>query len=504
MTVCDHGSVARVAKRVLRALAALESQPLPVPHPRPVLPTGIRVLPHLLAGGAALLGLVGSTPALGAEAQFEGWYRARGRLFDTLSLDRGLGDRNEQQAAYLEHRLWLRPRFLVSDAVALNVDFLGLNNVVWGNRPGVVTSYIDNPPQTFGQTLVPPPATSDDQLNPGFALWRAWGDFETPIGRFTIGRMPLHWGTGMMFNDGVHTAPHFADYGDTADRVQWEMLIRDQFVVQAAAEINSEGFVSDPDETVDDRAAYSLVTAYRSEDITGGLLLRLDRSPSQSFTLFTANGSVDAQLGKLHGAAEVAGQFGSGDLDNGLNEASVMGIGAVLEADLDLDVWSIELQGGLATGDGDDTDQRVRTFTFDRDYSVGLMMFEQPMPVLAAVAPSELNLGRSYEATLSDPGISNALFVKPRLRRKLIEGLHADVSWLGARTAKMPERFALRRSYGMEIGLGLQYTGVEHVDVRLDGAAFMPGTFYSEYTDDTFTGFGDTAFGVQLSTRIHF
>ncbi len=459
-----------------------------------------RAVPMVLVAATVLA----SVPAEAAEAQFEGWYRARGRLFDTLSLDRNLGDRNEQQAAYLEHRLWLRPRFLVSDAVTLNVDFLGLNNVVWGNHPGALTNYIDNPPQTFDQLLVAPGSTDADQPSPDFALWRAWGDFDTPIGRFTVGRMPLHWGTGMMLNDGLHKAVHFADNGDTADRVQWEMLIRDQFILQAAAELNAEGYVSDPDEKVDDRAAYSLVTAYRSEDVTGGLLLRLDRSPSQSFTLFTANGSVDAQLGKLHTAAEVAGQFGSGDLDNGLDAASIMGLGAVLEAQLDLDVWGVELQAGMATGDGDDTDQRVRTFTFDRDYSVGLMMFEQPMPILAATAASELNLGRSYEATLSNPSVSNALFLKPRLRRKLVEGLYADVSWLGARTAKMPDRYALRKSYGMEVGAGLQYTGVEHVDVRLDGAAFMPGTFYSQYADDTFDGFGDTAFGVQLSTRIHF
>ena len=124
---------------------------------------------------ATLVGLVAEAPALAAEAQFEGSYRARGRLFDTLSLDRALGDRNEGQAAYLEHRLWLRPRFLVSDAVALNVDFLGLNNVVWGSRPGVVTNYIDNPPQTFEQLLVPPPGSDPDQLSPGFNLWRAWG-----------------------------------------------------------------------------------------------------------------------------------------------------------------------------------------------------------------------------------------------------------------------------------------------------------------------------------------
>jgi hypothetical protein len=458
----------------------------------------------LTIGAIALAAAALPTVASGAEAQFEGSYRARGRLFDSLSLDRDLGERSEAMSAYLEHRLWLRPRFLVSDDVTLNVDFLGLNNVVWGNQPGVTTTFVDNTSPTFDYTLTAP-TSSTDEYAPlrDFTLWRAWGDVNTPIGRFTVGRMPLHWGSGMLLNDGIHTNPHFADFGDTADRFQWEYLVRNQFILQAAAELQSEGFVNDPEERVDDRAAYSLVTAYRSEDVTGGILLRLDRSRAFDFSMFTADGAVDAQLGKLHGELEVAGQFGSGDLDAGFNDITITALGAVLEADLDLNPWSLGVQAGLATGDGRD-DQGLRTFTFDRDYSIGLMMFEQPMPVLAATAPNEVNQGRSYEAAITGNAISNALFLKPRLRRSLIEGLDAEVSWLGARTAKVPDRLGERRTYGMEIGAGVFYTGVEHLDVALQGALFLPGTYYSNYDDGTFSGFGDSAFGAQLSTRFHF
>jgi len=455
-----------------------------------------RALPLLLAA----LPVVAS----GAEVQFEGSYRARGRLFDTLSLNRDLGDRSEAMSAYLEHRLWLRPRFLVSDDVTLNVDFLGLDNVVWGDQPGVSTSFVDNASPAFDYTLTAPTSATDEYAPlRDFTLWRAWGDFQTPIGRFSVGRMPLHWGSGMLLNDGVHVNPHYADFGDTADRVQWEYLIRDQFILQVAAELQSEGFVNDPEERVDDRAAYSLVTAYRSEDVTGGILLRLDRNRAFDFSMFTADGAVDAQLGKLHAELEVAGQFGSGDLDAGFNDIAITALGAVLDAELALDAIGLGVQAGLATGDGRD-DQGLRTFTFDRDYSIGLMMFEQPMPVLAATAPNEVNQGRSYEATLTGNAVSNALFLKPRLRRSIIDGLEAEVSWLGARVAKVPERIGDRRSYGMEVGAGLHYLGVEHVDVGLQGALFLPGTYYSNYDDGTLSDFSDSALGVQLSTRIHF
>lgn len=460
-------------------------------------PRGLaRALPLLLAVLPSFAGA--------AEAQFEGSYRGRGRLFDSLSLNRALGDRSEAMSNWFEHRLWLRPHFLVSDEVALHVDFLGLNNVVWGNQPGAPTSFVDNASPTFDYMLNAP-TSSTDETAPlrDFTLWRAWGDVTTPVGRISVGRMPLHWGSGMLLNDGIHTNPHFADFGDTADRIQWEYLVRDQFILQAAAELNSEGFVNDPEGRVDDRAAYSLVTAYRSEDVTGGILLRLDRNRALDFSMFTADGAVDAQLGKLHAELEVAGQFGSGDLDAGFNDISITALGAVVDAELDVAPFALGVQAGLATGDGKD-DQGLRTFTFDRDYSIGLMMFEQPMPTLAAAAPNDVNQGRSYEATLTGNAVSNAMFLKPRLRRSLIDGLDAEVSWLGARVAKVPERIGDRRSYGMEVGAGVFYTGVEHFDVALQGAMFLPGTYYSNYDDGTLADFGDTVFGAQLSTRIHF
>jgi len=498
--VADH-AVGRSPPRVLGAVLLRSENVLTHPMTRPA----TRHARMRLTCSALLAGLaVAPMWAWGAEAQFEGSYRARGRLFDTLTLDRTLGERSEAMSAYLEHRLWLRPRFLVSDDVTLNVDFLGLNNVVWGNQPVTYDEYIDNPPPTFDTDLSAPTSSTDESAPlRDFTLWRAWGDVNTPVGRFKVGRMPLHWGAGMLLNDGIHVNPHYADFGDTADRFQWEILVRDQFIVQAAAELQSEGFVNDPDEKVDDRAAYSFVTAYRSEDVTGGILLRIDRAPTFGFTQFTADGAVDATLGKLHGEVEVAGQFGSGDLINGVNDASIARLGAVLNADLDIDPWILGVQAGLATGDGKE-DLGFRTFTFDRDYSIGLMMFEQSMPVLAATAPNDVNKGRSYEAVLTGNAVSNALFLKPRLRRRIIEGLEAEVSWLGARVAKVPERIGDRRSYGMEVGAGLHYLGVEHLDVALQGALFLPGSYYSNYNDGTLSTFDDSAFGAQLSTRLHF
>jgi len=448
-----------------------------------------------------------STSSLAAEVEFEGSYRARARIIDTLSLDHTLAN-SEGLSAYLEHRLWLRPRFILSENVGMIAEFKGLDNVPWGVQPIETDNPMPNPQPTFEQGLTAP--TSDtDSTTPlrDFTLWRAWGDVHTPIGRFRFGRMPLHWGRGLWMNDGLTTRPFYSDYGDTADRLQWEYLIQEQFYVQLAGDVNAEGFLN----AVDDTTAFNAVLAYRSEQVVAGINTQLahtvdkfDDATDAKFNLFTVDLAVDAQLGKLRVSAESIGQFGGGSLSKGFNNVSVTAFGAALEAQLELSAWQISAEGGMASGDGNDADAKLKTFTFDRDYSVGLMLFELPMPTLTAAAATDENGNRSHEVTLTGNAVSNALYLRPAITRSLVDGLDLQASLLAARAAKIPDRLGSRQSYGMEFGLGLEYSGIEHFESGLQFGTFLPGTFYRDYADDLYEDFDDPAFGVQLTTRIHF
>ncbi len=450
----------------------------------------------------ALLGLAASASA--AEVQIEGFYRARARAFDTLSLDRELAT-NEGLAAYAQHRLWLRPHILLSDQVSMHFDVRGLDGVTWGDQVTPVDPSLDTTGLTvFDYGLEAPTSATDPRAAlSDFTLWRAWGEIDTEVGRFTFGRVPLHWGTGMWLNDGVSLNPAFSDYGDTTDRVMWEYLVREQFYVRLAVDIPVEGFVNE----VDDTTAFNGAVAYQAEDLTAGITLQVDRTAPQdentdTFTLFTADGAIDVTLGQLHVAGEVAAQFGGGDL-GAFNDASLAAVGAVVHADMDLDPWGLHLRGGVATGDGEDADQRFKTFVFDRDYNIGLFLFEQPMPTLAAAVNNEVNEGRDLDSRLTGNAVNNALFVKPTVSRRIVDGLDVSASWLGARVAKLGVD-APRSAYGMEFQLGVDYSGIEHFDVGALGGVFLPGSYFSAFqaTDDAV--YDDPAFGFQMFGRVHF
>jgi hypothetical protein len=459
-----------------------------------------------------LLALSSLGTAAAADVTFEGYYRARLRAFDTLSLDRENAN-SEGFALYAQHRLWIRPSFLVSDAVALRADIRGLDGVAWGVEPGPTDAL-------FGAYDLQPPTSETDAQAPllDVSLWRAWAEVFTDYGQITFGRVPLHWGSGIWLNDGVSVDREFADYGDTTDRAMWELLVQEQFYIRAAIDVPAERFVGFEDDTT----GYDLAVSYRVEDLTAGVDLHLDHTGIReanvgALNVFTADAAAAATLGKLAVEAEFVGQFGGGDLEEGLNDASITAFGAVLHADLELDAWKVAVDAGIATGDGQQ-DLSIRTFAFDRDYSIGMFLFEQPMPTLAqsAAAANETNGGRDFtevetlerELGFSSDAVSNAIFVKPRLYRRIVEGLWAEASWVGARMAKAPQINEINQSrgYGNEFGLCLHWNGLQHVDFGGRVGLFLPGSVYTVDPVDgqTATTFTEPAFGGQISGRVEF
>jgi hypothetical protein len=277
--------------------------------------------------------------------------------------------------------------------------------------------------------------------------------------------------------------------------------------MRVAADVNTEGLINQTDDTT----SFNAAVAYRTERMEGGLNFQYRRQSADDakFDLFTIDGAFDLEFGPVGLKGEVVGQFGNGDLAEFVEDSRIVAVGAVLDVGLELDRFKVNLEGGLATGDGTpNTDARITTFTFDRDYNVGLFMFEQPMPVLSAGVATEDNQGRSTDALLSGNAVSNALYLRPSGAYRIIPGLWAELSFLTARTAKVPDSYKDpdRRGYGYEFGLGMRYTGVDHFTLQGNFGVFVPGGYYRNYTDDEnlFQGFRATAFGGQLIARVHF
>ena len=444
------------------------------------------------------LALLTATPgASAAQLEWAGHYRARGLLYDSLSLS----DTNAQAEGtsnLFDHRLRLQPRFHITERVGLFAQIDALSLVPWGEQ---VEGYED--PVTgdttylaYDQSLVAPSTSAGGSTPAGIAVTRAWGEVYTDIGRFRFGRVPLHWGAGIWQNDGF--APD-AEYGDTADRIQFTSRVG-MLYLMGAWDVNYEGYINVPD----DMQSLNLAFAYQTETLGLGFYNQYKWQPSENLSLYTGDLWAKAQMGTLDLEAEVVGVFGAGNLGGGANDMRISAVGAMIKGDMQLDKIIVGIEGGLATGDADD-DSHIKTFTFDRDHNLTLMMFEEPMPTLEATTANETNGGRDYDAVLTGEGIRNALYVRPHVGYRVLEDLTIDVAVFGAQAARLPEEDRDNKGYGWEFDASVIYTPYEHFELRGMAGLFLPGSYYSSYEDDELGGgFDKPAVGGMITGTVAF
>ena len=105
--------------------------------------------------------------------------------------------------------------------------------------------------------------------------------------------------------------------------------------------------------------------------------------------MLTADISASLHNGDLSAETEIAINYGNGDIEGGFENISVLSFGATANLGLQISKLRLGLGGGFAQGDSNPDDENINTFSFNRDYNVALMMFEEPMPILRSTNSSD-------------------------------------------------------------------------------------------------------------------
>ncbi len=123
------------------------------------------------------------------------------------------GCQNKTQAG-ANLRLRLNPQIHVSDNLRINTQVDILDNLVLGSTP---EAYALRPADTGGYAVLPrngyapgsyldttqtTPTSGVNGLEDSVRVKRAWAEYTTPLGEVRFGRMPNHWGLGMLYNSG--------------------------------------------------------------------------------------------------------------------------------------------------------------------------------------------------------------------------------------------------------------------------------------------------------------
>jgi len=443
-----------------------------------------------------LLSLLSTSEA--TEVFWKGHYRSQGHFYRSLSLSDS-NDNAIDQIGYANHWMSLRPIWKINSKVAIHsqLDLLYLqqfgSQAIFDSDPSLQNNI------GLAQSVVPDTDETGSFGATNLQASRLWGEINSKYGIIRFGRMPVHWGTGLVYNAG-NAPTQFV--GDTADRIQFSRQVEPVFIL-GAIETRNEGFITDNDDTY----AGTLAVYYASERISGGIYNVLERqiNGETAFTQYTGDLSGQAKIGALDVEGEFAFIYGSGDLQDGLDDVSRLAFGGAIDANLFFDKYGVGINLGYASGDDDPDDKTFKTFTFDKNYDISLMLFDQILPTLGPTVSNTSNDGVETSIARTGNYIGNAMYLQPRFSYVVSDTFTPSFSALFARTAKVTEDDVGNENYGVELNIDLNYEPVDRFRLQSKFGVLFPGTHFSNFSDPDFGGgFNQPGLGAELNAIIQF
>ena len=374
-----------------------------------------------------------------------------------------------------------------------------------------------------------------------FLVREAFVEYLSPVGLIKVGQMTSRYGSGILSNQGVDDDDRFGlrRHGDVVDRVifattpflpmtgpkTWgqyltfilagDLVFRDENAVlldgDRAWMANAGVFYRDP------RWTNGFVFTWRTqEDDDGDSLLAyaFNLNGQNRFALTRDEKkkpdlelTFDYELACIVGETTRFQQIGSED---GLDLNSFGGLGRLGLTSAATGLTG-EIEVGYASGDNDPYDDTSHAFFFDPDYDVGLIFFDEMLPLITARAveissdPAHLgSVPKGLDLVPTQGRVTNAFYIFPQLRWRAPWNLGPHVKklqiLLGGLVITTPAKLA-HPYYTFENGgvpanhLGRQtsstYVGTEvlagiranvwawpdHVgfDLRVDQSYFIPG-----------------------------
>lgn len=461
--------------------------------------TGEARTSHLLALGAAFLLAL---PAGAADIRFDGSYRIRFDADSNLILDnQGFAS---QQKQWAEHRLRLTPKIVEigeKGGIEIQSSFDILSGIVAGDTAADFRGFgLADRSQREGLKAQ------------GFDFRYIFVQIRTDAGLVQFGQMPTQWGMGMLVNNGNgESVTDFGDprFGDIVDGaffatrpltgllgpkselaqqialvLEAELIYRDRY---ASLLIHNGGGLQfgdiawqgvskllwDPGERT--RAGLYVARRVQSFAASGGNLhvwvfdgyLRHAQPLESGLVL-----SLEGEAAQIYGGTTHAPNLAA----PGMTRVSQQG--AALRAGAALGQYEAELEGGYASGDGNPFDDQSNGFQMNRDFKVGLVLFDEVLMFQTQNAARRLSdphlMGTpppGLDFLPTEGAVANALYLKPTLRYKpsFLPGVRLIGSALFAR-APQPVLDPYQALIFSAARNAFGYTAGQNYGVEIDGA----------------------------------
>lgn len=403
--------------------------------------------------------------------------------------------------------------------------FLKLNPTAIVNDSLIIKSELHLGSPRFGFLGRSYPIHSDEKFNftgsqrDSFSVGaqRFWANWITDFGTFEVGRAPLDWGYGAVWNAGDNL---FDRYQSTGDMVRLtskfgNFYIQPAIVKIAVGENVSGATVSN--QTVrgnDDVTDYDLALKYDNpeEDFAVGMMWTKRKGNTAQQTIYfnpnsTGSTRIDFNLfdfytkkkwGRFTLGGEIplySGKLGALD---GTHEMEYKAYAILLDGRYNSDIWNIGLKLGHVPGQpaGAAGDSKFRAIYLNKNYDLGLIMFHYNLHGLSQNNPDSVaaaSVQSPYDAAIVN---ANYLALLPQVTLDRWTLKSAFILAYADETAKEGKRFynhQRRKFYdavrnqdsflGWEVDFGVAFQWDDHVNLAWDFGLMNPGSYY-EFTND--------------------
>jgi len=347
-----------------------------------------------------------------------------------------------------------------------------------------------------------------------------------------LGLARSHWGLGLLANAGE--GPRFDDdeaspfgFPLTADRVLRAQVAFFPIAPARADRPAPLTLAMAFDAVVDDDTArwsdgdrayqgIAAVLGY-ARPVTAGLYAvyrrqRHHEGGETSVTVVDAHARVDIAQGDAVDAwleGEAALILGSSSLMRSpLHSGSfdVASTGGVLRFGIRSGLFTGVMEAGAASGDDNPFDDKLRAFSFDREYRVGLLLFREVLRASTAVGAHNLadpdfrgQPPRGFERNATSGAVRGAAYVNPRVSLRAHPRLRVDAGFLYAASSGEyvdpfrsgleggapvgPRGARAKHDLGWEVNLAARYEGRAApftFDARVEFAFYRPGGVFDD------------------------
>ncbi len=395
---------------------------------------------------------------------FTGSFRAEGNLLDRPTLLS-----NGVSKKYLSGRALLAPNLVIDDHFSVKSQW------------SLLTSPTFTPNATTGLGTGQGGYIFGDNATNGLVLNRVWLEWTSDFGVFRLGRMPVAWGYGLLWDAGNRV---WDDYQTTQDRLEYRLHLGNVVGALAYSKMHKVTLLGD----ANDQEFYTIFLQYNNPelDVEGGILFEKQaRSSGQQADLNgtagpysptltnvphpLSNNVVDVYLKKKISYFTFGGEVGwlTGDATdfNGDGKLdSLNAVGAVLSSTFEYHSLKAFIELLYASGDSNTKGGHLNGFVLlHRNRRPGIIIGRQ----LLGTALTGETAGQGSMVVYGQPAstFSGTIYGRPGVRFDWSRNIASGIELIIARKASVGAGEAA--NLGVELDVGTDYAVYKNFDLGI-------------------------------------